>query len=76
MDCPLSRYSQHFKDLVDKLTREAAAAKGHDLQATCPICARQGSIAIGKKIGQIGNIYLNVRLQFSLMLGATETDFF
>ena len=63
MDCPVSRYSQKFKNLVDRLTREVAAAAGYDLQANCPICHRLGTIAIGKKVTQIGNIFLNVSLK-------------
>ncbi|KAI0088583.1 hypothetical protein BDY19DRAFT_993967 [Irpex rosettiformis] len=60
-DCPVSRYSPQFKMLVDKFTRSIAELEGHKLPSVCPLCGRQGMLAIGKKISQIGNIYFNCR---------------
>ncbi|KAI0093366.1 hypothetical protein BDY19DRAFT_990012 [Irpex rosettiformis] len=60
-ECPVSRYSPQFKMLVDKLTRAVAELKGYTFPKVCPLCGRQGMLAIGKKISQIGNVYFNCR---------------
>lgn len=60
LECPLTRYSREFRTLVDTETRRVAELLGLPISRVCELCGRDGVIAIGKKIAEIGNVYLNV----------------
>ncbi|KAI0692376.1 hypothetical protein BC835DRAFT_1416574 [Cytidiella melzeri] len=59
-ECPNDRYSVNFDVNLKALVQEEAEKQHIDLTDNmCLQCGKPGTIAIGKKIGRVGEIYLN-----------------
>ncbi|KAI0683886.1 hypothetical protein BC835DRAFT_1422866 [Cytidiella melzeri] len=59
-ECPNNRYSANFDVKLKALVQEEAKKQHIDLTNNmCLQCGKPGTIAIGKKIGRVREIYLN-----------------
>ncbi|KAI0086281.1 hypothetical protein BDY19DRAFT_995893 [Irpex rosettiformis] len=55
----MSRYRQEFKTLVNHEVYQFAESLNIVISRNCPECGRPRTIAIGKKIAELGKVYLN-----------------